>query len=73
MFVNGKFYNLIMLILDVLWCGYCKQLVFIWDELVEKFKDRDDFVIVKMDFIVNEVEQVKVQSFFIFKFFFKGS
>jgi len=54
------------------WCGHCKKLSPIYDELGEKFKDNKDVVIAKMDSTANELEHTRIDSFPTIKLFKKG-
>lgn len=45
------------------WCGHCKALAPIYDELGQHFKDSADVLIAKVDSTKNEVSSVEVQGF----------
>ncbi|KAJ8413566.1 hypothetical protein AAFF_G00080730 [Aldrovandia affinis] len=55
------------------WCGHCKELAPIWEQLAEKYMDRQDIIIANMDSTANEVESVSVSGFPTLKYFPAGS
>ena len=55
------------------WCGHCKALTPIWEQLAEKFKDRTDITIAKLEATSNEPDDVQIGSYPTLIFFTGGS
>jgi len=45
------------------WCGHCKKLAPIWEDLGKHYADREDLVIAKFDATANEAEAVQVRGY----------
>jgi len=55
------------------WCGHCKKLEPIYNQLAEELKDVKGLVIAKMDSTANEVESVEVRGYPTLKFYSKDN
>ena len=62
---------LLVFVSDAPWCGHCKQLAPIWDQLAEHFMDDKEVVIAKVDATKNEIADIPVQGFPTLKFITK--
>jgi len=54
------------------WCGHCKRIAPVWEELGDKFKDVENVLIAKMDMTSNQLETLKVKGFPTFKLYRAG-
>ena len=54
------------------WCGHCKKLAPVWDQLAEELKDVKGLVIAKLDATANEVEGVDIRGYPTLKFYKHG-
>merc|ERR1711964_879615 len=55
------------------WCGHCKKLAPIWEELAEGYKNEENLVIAKFDATANEAEGVEVRGYPTLIFYPKGN
>merc|ERR1712130_198865 len=53
------------------WCGHCKAIAPIWDQIGEKYADKGDLVIAKVDSTKNEIDGVDIEGFPTIKMFKK--
>ena len=54
------------------WCGHCKALHPIYEELAKAYKDDKEVLIAKIDATANEVEGINIRGFPTLKFFKAG-
>ncbi|XP_007499252.2 protein disulfide-isomerase A2 [Monodelphis domestica] len=54
------------------WCTHCKEMAQTWEDLAEKYKDREDIVIAELDSTANELEAFAIRGFPTLKYFPAG-
>ena len=54
------------------WCGHCKALAPIYEELAQAYADDKDVIIAEMDATANEVADINIRGFPTLKFFKAG-
>lgn len=54
------------------WCGHCKALVPVWEELGKDLESVEDLIIAKFDATVNEVSGLEIRGYPTLKFYPKG-
>lgn len=62
----------VMFFVHAPWCGHCKKLKPVYEQLAERLSDEKDILFTQMDGTANEVEEVKIQGFPTLRFFKKG-
>jgi protein disulfide isomerase len=55
------------------WCGHCKKLKPVWEELGKEFEGKEDIVIAKFDATLNEVDGLHIKSYPTLKFYPKDN
>lgn len=55
------------------WCGHCKKLAPVWEQLASELKDVPNLVIAKFDATANEVDGLEIRGYPTLKFYAKGN
>jgi protein disulfide-isomerase A1 len=54
------------------WCGHCKKLAPVWEQLANEVKDVPNLVIAKFDATTNEVDGLEIRGYPTLKFYQRG-
>jgi protein disulfide-isomerase A1 len=45
------------------WCGHCKKLAPVWDQLAAHYEEQEDVVLAKLDYTANEHKDLQISGF----------